>query len=164
MMYSLKDLSELAGYTSRVYTLISTLHRVHAGAYHPPRNTYPEVYSLADTQGTLHKGFSGVRFENVPVVAPGLWPQGGEELLENLNFVIQSNQHILIIGPNGAGKSAVARIIAGLWPVYRGLVSWWMSLFFRPLLTVPGLSSSQYWTRWNRVLASETIPVAWHFA
>ncbi|KAI5255204.1 ABC transporter transmembrane region 2 [Aureobasidium subglaciale] len=123
MMYSLKDLSELAGYTSRVYTLISTLHRVHASAYHPPRNTYPELYSLADVQGTLHKGFSGVRFENAPVVAPGLWPQGGEELLDNLNFVIQSNQHILIIGPNGAGKSAVARILAGLWPVYRGLVS-----------------------------------------
>jgi ATP-binding cassette subfamily D (ALD) long-chain fatty acid import protein len=123
MMYSLKDLSELAGYTSRVYTLISTLHRVHASAYHPPRNTYPELYSLADAQGTLHKGFSGVRFENAPVVAPGLYPQGGEELLDNLNFVIQSNQHILIIGPNGAGKSAVARILAGLWPVYRGLVS-----------------------------------------
>jgi ATP-binding cassette subfamily D (ALD) long-chain fatty acid import protein len=123
MMYSLKDLSELAGYTSRVYTLISTLHRVHASAYHPPRNTYPELYSLADTQGTLHKGFSGVRFENAPVVAPGLWPQGGEELLDNLNFVIQSNQHILIIGPNGSGKTAVSRILAGLWPVYRGLVS-----------------------------------------
>jgi ATP-binding cassette subfamily D (ALD) long-chain fatty acid import protein len=123
MMYSLKDLSELAGYTSRVYTLISTLHRVHASAYHPPRNTYPELYSLADTQGTLHKGFSGVRFENAPVVAPGLWPQGGEELLDDLNFVIQSSQHILIIGPNGSGKSAVARILAGLWPVYRGLVS-----------------------------------------
>merc|ERR1711939_964317 len=29
MMYSIKDLSELAGYTSRVYQLISTLHRVH---------------------------------------------------------------------------------------------------------------------------------------
>ncbi|THW88886.1 ABC transporter transmembrane region 2 [Aureobasidium pullulans] len=123
MMYSLKDLSELAGYTSRVYTLISTLHRVHASAYHPPRNTYPELYSLADTQGTLHKGFSGVRFENAPVVAPALWPQAGEELLDNLNFVIQSNQHILIIGPNGSGKSALSRILAGLWPVYRGLVS-----------------------------------------
>ena len=34
MMYSIKDLSELAGYTSRVYTLISTLHRVHADAYY----------------------------------------------------------------------------------------------------------------------------------
>ncbi|KAK7223850.1 hypothetical protein V2G26_011853 [Clonostachys chloroleuca] len=33
MMYSIKDLSELAGHTSRVYTLISTLHRVHADAY-----------------------------------------------------------------------------------------------------------------------------------
>jgi ATP-binding cassette subfamily D (ALD) long-chain fatty acid import protein len=30
MMYSIKDISELAGYTSRVYSLIATLHRVHA--------------------------------------------------------------------------------------------------------------------------------------
>lgn len=123
IMYSLKDLSELAGYTSRVYTLISTLHRVHANAYHPPRASYAEPFSLADVQGTLHKGFDGVRFEDVPVIAPGLYPSGGEELIESLSFVVSSGQHILIIGPNGAGKSAVARILAGLWPVYRGLVS-----------------------------------------
>lgn len=123
MMYSIKDLSELAGYTSRVYTLISTLHRVQANAYYPPRNSYPELYSLADVQGTLHKGFDGVRFEDVPVVAPGLYPNGGEELIESLSFVVTQNQHLLIIGPNGAGKSAVSRILAGLWPAYRGLVS-----------------------------------------
>ncbi|KAF1347662.1 peroxisomal ABC transporter-like protein [Delphinella strobiligena] len=123
MMYSLKDLSELAGYTSRVYTLISTLHRVQAEAYYPPRNTCPELYSLADVQGTLHKGFDGVRFEDVPVVAPGLYPAGGEELIDSLSFIVAQNQHLLIIGPNGAGKSAVARILAGLWPAYRGLVS-----------------------------------------
>jgi len=122
MMYSIKDLSELAGHTSRVYTLISTLHRVHANAYYN-RSGPNELYSLSDVQGTIQKGFDGVRFEHVPVVAPGLWPQGGEELLESLSMIIRSGEHLLISGPNGVGKSAIARILAGLWPVYRGLVS-----------------------------------------
>lgn len=124
MMYSIKDLSELAGYTSRVYTLISTLHRVHAGAYGAPRRTRPgELYSLTDVQGTLHSGFDGVRLEDVPVVAPALFPYGGDELIETLSFVLHSGDHLLISGPNGVGKSSIARIVAGLWPVYRGLVS-----------------------------------------
>ncbi|KAH6885828.1 ABC transporter transmembrane region 2-domain-containing protein [Thelonectria olida] len=122
MMYSIKDLAELAGYTSRVYTLISTLHRVHANAYHL-RTGQSELYSLSDVNGTIQKGFDGVRFEHVPVVAPGLWPQGGEELLESLSIIIRSGEHLLISGPNGVGKTAIGRILAGLWPVYRGLVS-----------------------------------------
>ncbi|KAI0837204.1 ABC transporter transmembrane region 2-domain-containing protein [Hypoxylon sp. FL0890] len=122
MMYSIKDLSELAGYTSRVYTLISTLHRVHANAYFP-RPSGNELYSLSDVQGTIQKGFDGVRFEHVPIVAPGLWPHGGEELIESLSMIVRRGEHLLISGPNGVGKSAIARILAGLWPVYRGLVS-----------------------------------------
>ena len=95
MMYSIKDLSELAGYTSRVYTLISTLHRVHANAYHI-RGGQSELYSLSDVQGTIQKGFDGVRFEHVPVVAPGLWPQGGEELLDSLSIIIRRGEHLLV--------------------------------------------------------------------
>ncbi|KAL1590800.1 hypothetical protein WHR41_00284 [Cladosporium halotolerans] len=123
MMYSIKDLSELAGYTSRVYTLISTLHRVHAKAYAAPRYQHAELYSLASIEGTLHRGFDGVRLEDVPVVAPALYPMGGEELIENISFIVGPGDHLLITGPNGAGKSAVARIVAGLWPTYRGLTS-----------------------------------------
>ncbi len=95
MMYSIKDLSELAGYTSRVYTLISTLHRVHANAYFV-RGRENELYSLSDVQGTIQKGFDGVRLENVPIVAPGLWPQGGEELLESLSMIVRRGDHLLV--------------------------------------------------------------------
>lgn len=123
MMYSIKDLAELAGYTSRVYTLISTLHRVHANAYHRPHGPEPEKYSLEDAQGTVHSGFDGVRFEHVPIVAPSVYPQGGDELIDSLSFIVHSGEHLLISGSNGVGKSALSRIVAGLWPVYRGLVS-----------------------------------------
>lgn len=95
MMYSIKDLSELAGYTSRVYSLISTLHRVHANAYYP-RGRINELYSMSDVQGTMQKGFDGVRLEHVPVVAPALWPQGGEELIESLSLVVRRGEHLLV--------------------------------------------------------------------
>ncbi|KAK3679562.1 ATP-binding cassette long-chain fatty acid transporter pxa1 [Vermiconidia calcicola] len=121
MMYSIKELSELAGYTSRVFALISALHRVNADAYYKPRSRYPELYSLADVEGNIVRGFDGVRLENVPIVAPSLWPNGGEELIDNLNLHVHPGEHVLITGPNGSGKSSVARIVAGLWPTYRGI-------------------------------------------
>lgn len=123
MMYSIKDLSELAGYTSRVYTLISTLHRVHANAYLQPRGSHVDLYSMSDVQGTIHSGFDGVRLEHVPIVAPAVFPQGGDELIDSLSFIVHSGEHLLISGSNGIGKSAISRVVAGLWPVYRGLVS-----------------------------------------
>lgn len=106
MMYSIKDLSELAGYTSRVFTLISTLHRVHANAYYV-RGGGNELYSLSDVQGTIQKGFDGVRLENVPIVAPALWPQGGEELIESLSMIVRRGEHLLV-SPNDTPVADIA--------------------------------------------------------
>ena len=137
MMYSIKDLAELAGYTARVYTLLATLHRVHANAYgekqpHKPigaasnKHTHKvKLYSLEDVQGTMHEGFEGIRFEHTPIAVPGLGRDlsAGELLVQDLNIRINPGEHLLISGSNGTGKSAVARVLAGLWPVFRGLVS-----------------------------------------
>ena len=123
IMYSIKDLTELAAYTSRIYLLISTLHRVQDGAYSSPRGTHPEILSLSDVQGTVHKGYDGLRLEATPIISPSLYPRGGNQLLDALSFKVQSGEHLLISGANGVGKSAIARLVAGLWPVYRGLVS-----------------------------------------
>ena len=122
VMYSIKDLSELAGHTSRVYTLVATLHRVHAHSY-ATKDGRIEQYSLADEHGTRQDSYDGVRLENVPIVAPAIWPKGGEELIPQLSMKVRRGDHLLISGPNGVGKSAIARIFAGLWPAYRGLVS-----------------------------------------
>src|SRR5271168_2398697 len=71
LLFSYKDLAELAGYTSRVYALLSTLHRVHSDAYYPPKGqNFPNEFSLADVRGTVQEGYDGIRLEGVPVVAP----------------------------------------------------------------------------------------------
>jgi ATP-binding cassette, subfamily D (ALD), peroxisomal long-chain fatty acid import protein len=125
LLFSYKDLAELAGYTSRVYALLSTLHRVHADAYFPPKGQHiPVEWSLADVRGTVQEAFDGVRLERVPIVAPaGQIHETGEQLIDEIDMIVHRGEHMIISGPNGVGKSSVARVIAGLWPVFRGLVS-----------------------------------------
>ncbi|BFZ62046.1 ATP-binding cassette long-chain fatty acid transporter pxa1 [Saitoella coloradoensis] len=145
LMYSYKDLAELSGYTSRVYTLLSTLHRVHANAYTPPKGElFPAKYSLADVHGTVQEGYNGIRFENLPIIVPAPTGKSGEEIIHQLSLTIKDGEHTIFTGPNGCGKSAISRVVAGLWPVYRGLLSKPLqnSIFFipqRPYLTVGSL-------------------------
>jgi ABC-type Mn2+/Zn2+ transport system ATPase subunit len=66
--------------------------------------------------GLFH--FLFFRFKNVPIVTPG----GDSILVQNLSLIIQPGDHILITGSNGSGKTSIMRIIAGLWPVFSGLM------------------------------------------
>lgn len=120
IMFSYKEITELAGYTSRVSTLLDVIADIQAGHFEKAlvsSASTDENAAVLAGRGTVTEG-TDIEFIDVPIVSPN-----GDVLVRKLSFTVRPGDHLLIVGPNGCGKSSLFRILGGLWPVYGGHVT-----------------------------------------
>ncbi|EFY90405.1 ATP-binding cassette long-chain fatty acid transporter pxa2 [Metarhizium acridum] len=119
IMFSYREIMELAGYTSRVASLLDVMDDIQLGHFEKrlvSSSGTEDNEAVLRGRGTVHES-EDIKFIDVPIISPN-----GDVLVKALSFSLSQGDHLLVVGPNGCGKSSLFRILGGLWPVYGGTV------------------------------------------
>ena len=125
-----KRIAKLAGHTSRVAELLEEIEDMK-----DPKNREVNFYRTKGMPEVClepkrvaevkilsqreQKEAMALKFDNVTICAPD-----GTALVKDLKFVLGSGKDsMLITGPNGSGKSSLVRVLAGLWPLAKGIIT-----------------------------------------
>ncbi|KAG5990937.1 hypothetical protein E4U54_004005, partial [Claviceps lovelessii] len=119
IMFSYREIMELAGYTSRVASLLGVMDDIQSGHFEKrlvSSTGTEDNEAVLQGRGTVLES-EDITFIDVPIISPN-----GDVLVKALSFSLSHGDHLLVVGPNGCGKSSLFRILGGLWPVYGGIV------------------------------------------
>jgi len=151
ILYSYKEVTELAGFTQRVSVLLQVFTDVQNGRYEKLTSSANEATLALMRGGHVEDSPSGeIQFTNVPIVSPN-----GDVLVRALSFSLKPGQHLIITGPNGCGKSSLFRILGGLWPVLDGTLR--KPLDAKSVFYIPQLPYLCYGTLRDQIIYPDSL-------